>query len=169
MAVKSMGSSSASPRYGATVIEAIVVALIVVGVAVIVGPRLSRGSAIEAHPAELESNLAMLRNAIRLYVSEHRGAFPDVAHFEAQMTERSNLAGETSAVGSGEFVYGPYLRELVPMPMAGEEAARDVVNANRFSVGEEAGGWLYSESDGSIRANLADHVTDRRGKAFNAY
>jgi type II secretory pathway pseudopilin PulG len=156
-------------RSGATVIEAIVVAVIVLSVALIAAPRLSRGGGIETHPAELESNLAVLRNAIRLYAAEHQGAFPDPRRFQQQLTQHSNLAGRTSEEASPAFPFGPYLREIPGLPIGRDENPCDVVNANRFQPGQEPGGWYYNAADGSIYANLADHVTDRRGMPFNNY
>src|SRR5688572_30235377 len=84
---------SAGPvaRGGFSLIELVIVVVIIGIIAAIAIPRLSRGSAGAADSA-LSGNLAVLRNAVDLYATEHGGTFPKLAQFSNQLTQYTDAA-----------------------------------------------------------------------------
>ncbi|MHC4218113.1 MAG: prepilin-type N-terminal cleavage/methylation domain-containing protein [Planctomycetota bacterium] len=149
-----------------SLIELVVVVVIIGIIAAIAIPRLSRGSA-GAADAALIGDLAVMRSSIDLYVTEHQGLTPTLAAFEAQMTEYSDLNGNTNTTKGGLFIYGPYLRAVPPLPVGaqrGEEALK-VPPAD----GTAGFGWVYDAANGSIVANTAAGETDDAGTPYNTY
>ncbi len=147
-----------------SLIELIIVVVIIGIIAAIAIPRLSRGAAGAALSA-LIGDLAVMRSAIDLYATEHIGSLPTLADFANQMTQYSDVSGNTSATKSGAFIYGPYLRELPPLP-GGPQQGRTGVKAPPAD-GLGPFGWVYSS--GLIFANAAPGEVDESGKPFNTY
>lgn len=152
-----------------SLIELVIVVVIIGIIAAIAIPRLSRGATGAADSA-VSGNLAVLRNAIDLYATEHGGTYPTVAAFEAQLTTFSDASGTTSATKTATCIYGPYLRKVPPLSVgpASYKGATNVVNATG-TIGTTAGGWFYSETTGDIKANLLDAQVDASGKLYNTY
>jgi prepilin-type N-terminal cleavage/methylation domain-containing protein len=165
-----MRSNRTTVRRGFSLIELVIVVVIIGIIAAIAIPRLSRGSAGAADSA-VGGNLAVLRNAIDLYATEHGGTYPGLATFEAQLTQFTDASGTTSATKTATAIYGPYLRKIPPLPVGGTgyKNATSVVDGSSGSPGTAAGAWFYNASTGDIRANLADSEKDATGKAYNAY
>jgi prepilin-type N-terminal cleavage/methylation domain-containing protein len=157
-------------RRGFSLIELVIVVVIIGIIAAIAIPRLSRGSAGAADSA-LSGNLAVLRNAIDLYATEHGGSYPAVATFEAQLTQFTDVAGTPSATKTSTAIYGPYLRKVPPLPVGptGYKNSTTVLDGSSGTPGTAAGGWFYNASTGEIRANLADSVQDATGKSYNSF
>jgi prepilin-type N-terminal cleavage/methylation domain-containing protein len=154
-------------RRAFSLIELVIVIVIIGIIGAIAIPRMSRGAAGAADTA-LTANLAVLRNAIDLFQTEHGGQYPKLAQFEEQLTLFSNDAGATSESkinGTDIYPYGPYLRAVPSLPVGSKKGrsgiGTDVANANMA--------WHYDESTGKIRANLADSETDERGVSYNKY
>ena len=101
-------------RRAFSLIELVIVVVIIGVIAAIAIPRLSRG-AEGAGESALKGNLAVMRNAIDLYVTEHVGSYPKLATFKDQMTLYCNASGATSVAKGGTFIYGPYLRAIPPL------------------------------------------------------
>lgn len=135
-------------RRGFSLIELVIVIVIIGIIAAIAIPRMSRG-AEGAAESSLKANLAVLRNAIDLYHSEHEGEYPAVATFENQLTTYTNLAGTANATKTGAFIYGPYLREIPIMPVKGQGSKLNTVEASASATA----GWVYDATTGDIRAN----------------
>src|SRR3954464_10361265 len=91
---------------GFSLIELVIVVVIIGIIAAIAIPRLSRGSAGAADSA-VSGNLAVLRNAIDLYATEHNGTYPALATFDTQLTQYTDATGGTSATKDSTHVYGP--------------------------------------------------------------
>jgi prepilin-type N-terminal cleavage/methylation domain-containing protein len=163
-------TATCKSRRGFSLIELVIVVVIIGIIAAIAIPRLSRGSA-GAADAALSGNLAVLRNAIDLYATEHGGTYPTVAAFEAQLTQYSDVSGGTSAAKTTSAIYGPYLRKIPPLPVGGTgyKNSTTIVDGTSGTPGAAAGGWFYNPSTGDIRANLADAAQDASGKAYNTY
>ncbi len=141
--------------------------LFVVGiVAAIAIPRLSRGAEGAAESA-LRGDLAVMRKAIDLYVTEHVGSYPALSTFENQMTLYCNVSGATSVSKGGTFIYGPYLRAIPPLP-GGTNMGETAVKAPPAD-GLGPFGWVYDETNGTIVANTASSDVDASGKPYNTY
>ncbi|MHC4219417.1 MAG: prepilin-type N-terminal cleavage/methylation domain-containing protein [Planctomycetota bacterium] len=151
---------------GFSLIELVIVIVIIGILAAIAIPRLSRGSEGAADSA-LIGDLAVMRSAIDLYVTEHVGANPVFATFENQMTLYSDVNGNTNAVKGGAFIYGPYLRAIPPLPV-GSQKGETALKAPPAD-GTAGFGWAYDDSNGTIVANTAAGEDDASGKPYNTY
>ncbi|MFO0840300.1 MAG: prepilin-type N-terminal cleavage/methylation domain-containing protein [Phycisphaerae bacterium] len=159
-------------RRAFSLVELVVVIVIIGILAAIAIPRLSRGAGGAADSA-LSASLTTVRNAVALYATEHKNAYPgpDAAGFADKLTKFSNAGGTTSATRTATAIYGPYLY-AVPVCPVGENAGSAAVlidSANSPPAVNTAGGqgWVYNPSTGEFVANTAQ--TDTSGKAYNTY
>ncbi len=156
-----------------SLVELVIVIVIIGIIAAIAVPRIGRG-AKGASDSALLANLAALRNAIDLYAVEHGGKYPasatgdDGDTFSNQLTKKTNAAGETGTTEA--HIYGPYLRQLPPVPVGPNKGASGVlVQATGPTVNEAntTAGWAYNSATGDIIANTDDE--DDSGVAYNTY
>lgn len=148
---------------GFSLLEVVIVVAIIAILAAIGIPRMSRG-AKGASDAALTGDLATLRNAIDLYAAEHTGVFPVAASINTQLTQYTNISGAVSATKTTTHIYGPYMRSIPPLPVGGKKGSSTIADANGVGVG-----WIYSATDGTIKANTTDAEVDEAGKKYNAY
>jgi type II secretory pathway pseudopilin PulG len=149
-------------------IELVIVVVIIGIIAAIAIPRLSRGSAGAADSA-LSGNLAVLRNAIDLYATEHGGTYPALATFDTQLTQYTDSAGTPSASKTATAIYGPYLRKVPPLPVGANKNSVVLVDGSSGSAGASAGAWFYNATTGDVKANCPDAEVDASGKKYNTY
>ncbi|GMV27074.1 MAG: hypothetical protein AMXMBFR58_31050 [Phycisphaerae bacterium] len=150
-------------RRGFSLIELVIVVVIIGIIAAIAIPRMSRGSQ-GAQESALVGNLAVLRNSIDMFANEHGGTLPLAASVTAQLTTQTDGTGGT--VDAGEVAYGPYLREVPPLPVG--------TNQGKSTIGTTLGadaGWVYDTSHAKlIYANCPDsEVSPTTGKKYNTY
>ncbi|MHC5022368.1 MAG: prepilin-type N-terminal cleavage/methylation domain-containing protein [Planctomycetota bacterium] len=150
-------------RRAFSLIELVIVVVIIAIIGAIAIPRLSRGSEGAADSA-LVADLAVMRNAIDLYTTEHTGTAPTLAAFVAQMTTYTDGTGGTNATKTGAFIYGPYLRAIPPLPVGAEKGSTGITD----TAGTVGAGWVYTAASGSIVANTTTE-TDASGKAYSTY
>jgi len=155
-------NSVKTTRRAFSLIELVIVVVIIGIIGAIAIPRMSRGAA-GAADSSLIADLAVLRNAVDLYHTEHQGTYPPLASFEAQLTQYSDLNGTTAASKSALAIYGPYLRSVPKLKVKGTGNDSNVVIALIGGVG----GWVYDDATGAISANSTD--TDDSGAAYNTY
>lgn len=157
-------------RRGFSLIELVIVVVIIGILAAIAIPRLSRGAA-GASDSAVSGNLAVLRNAIDLYATEHGGSYPSVAQLETSLTTFTDAGGTSSVTKTTTAIYGPYLRKLPVLPVGptGYKNTATTVDGSTGTPGTTAGAWFYNPTTGDIRANVADSVVDAAGKAYNTY
>ncbi|MFT5422470.1 MAG: prepilin-type N-terminal cleavage/methylation domain-containing protein [Phycisphaerales bacterium] len=155
-------NSMRTNRRAFSLIELVIVVVIIGIIGAIAIPRMSRGAA-GAADSSLIADLAVLRNAIDLYHTEHQGTYPTLATFEAEMTTYSQLDGTTSASKTATAIYGPYLRSVPKLKVKGTGNDSAVVIATLGG----AGGWVYDDTTGAITANSTD--TDDSSAAYNTY
>ena len=108
---------------GFSLIELVIVVVIIGIIAAIAIPRISRGSE-GAGDAALRGDLAVLRNAVDLFATEHGGQFPSISPgddqlFIDQLTRFSDnsVPPVTSPTKTGGFIYGPYVRKIPKLPV----------------------------------------------------
>ena len=147
-----------------SLLELVIVVVIIGIIAAIAIPRLSRGSA-GAADAALSGDLAVMRNAIDLFATEHPGTYPAVATIEAQLTQYSDLAGNAQAGKDTTHIYGPYIRKVPPLPVGAKKGNAGIA----ASADAPGAGWIYDAGTGSIHANCTDLEKDDSGKKYNEY
>lgn len=151
-------------RYaGFSLIELVIVVVIIGIIGAIAIPRMSRG-AEGANDSALTANLTVLRNAIDLYATEHGGTYPAAATITAQLTQYTDINGNTSATKTGAYIYGPYLRSVPALPVGSKKGSTNIAAADAAGVG-----WIYTASTGAIAANTALGENDASGKAYSSY
>ena len=148
-------------RRGFSLIELVIVVLILGIIAAIAVPRMSRG-AKGAQDSSVASDLAVLRNAIDMYHTEHN-AFPLVAKFAGQLTTYTDDSGAPQATSDATHIYGPYLRAVPGLPVGTEKGSTGVAAAAGAGVG-----WIYNETTGVITANSGT-ATDSAGVLYTTY
>jgi len=159
-------------RKGFSLVELVVVIVIIGILAAMAIPRLSRGSA-GAGNAAVAGNLATIRAAINLYAAEHNSRFPSgtAANIVAQLTQYTDVNGNTSASKTGAFIYGPYLVATPPAPVGENAGSRTILvdSTNSPPQVDTSGGegWVYNPNTGEFIINTTQ--TDDRGKAYNMY
>ena len=147
---------------GFSLLELVIVVVIIGIIAAIAVPRLSRGAAGAADSA-LTGDLAVLRNAIDLFATEHGGTYPTVADIENQLTQYTDAAGVVSATRDATHIYGPYLRKVPAMPVGDKKDGSKIAAADGAGVG-----WIYDAATGKIAANSTTEA-DVRGTLYKDY
>lgn len=155
-------------RHAFSLIELVIVVVIIGIIGAIAIPRISRGSA-GAADSKLVADLAVLRNAIDLYATEHNGAFPAAATLDTQLTQYTDIDGATKASPDSTHIYGPYIRKMPTLLVGSNKGQSGVADASSATLGAGGAGWFYSDTTGEITANLAAGEGDATGKDYNTY
>ncbi|HUR53208.1 MAG TPA: hypothetical protein VMZ71_03705, partial [Gemmataceae bacterium] len=138
-------------------------------VASFVVPRMSRGAAGGAGAGGgpdkvLVGRLKALRQAIAAYTDEHRGHTPDPDRIVAQLTGYTDWAGRTSPAKTSRHTFGPYIREIPPLPV-GSKRGRSTIGLPT----DPGTAWTYDSTMGRIRANTLAGECDSAGRAYASY
>lgn len=161
-----MASYAHSSRRAFSLLELVIVVVILGILAAIAVPRMSR-SATNAADNAVAANLAILRNAVDLFSTEHGGAYPSVGNLPNALTQYSDVAGTTFGAakdtGTG-VIYGPYVRDIPPLPVGANKGK----NTFTATLGGSFG-WVYDASTGKITPNCPDSEVDGRGVKYNTY
>lgn len=147
---------------GFTLVELLIVVVILGILAAVAIPQFNN-STEEARASSLQSNLAILRNSLEFYRTNHLGKYPGYpvgggTPTEAltinQLTLSSKADGSTAAVGTAGFDYGPYIREEIPAnPVNGLATILVVGDAATFPAADDTTGWVYQPKTGKLRPN----------------
>ena len=116
-----------------------------------------------AADSALAGDLAVLRNAIDLYATEHVGAFPTEADIANQLTQYTDAAGDAQAARDATHIYGPYLRKVPPVPVGARKGGTGIAAADAAGVG-----WIYTAATGDIHANTTTEA-DAAGTLYKDY
>ena len=169
-------------RLGFSLVELIIVIVIIGVLAAIAIPRISRGSR-GAGESAVVANLAVLRNAVELYASEHDGAYPGAAGdgtnpagvdaMLSQLTKYSNPAGVVVDTRDATHPFGPYLRKGIPaLPVGANKGAItvlvDIVNSPPKASEGTGEGWVYNYKTGDVIAN-SDALNEAGDTKYSAY
>lgn len=150
-------------RAGFSLIELVIVVVIIGIIGAIAIPRISRGSAGAADSATM-GDLAVLRNAIDLYATEHTGTYPTLADIAEQLTQYSDEAGNTSATKDTDHIYGPYIRKVPPLKVGANKGATDFTD----TAGTADMGWVYNATTGELAPNTTTEK-DASGQLYSDY
>jgi prepilin-type N-terminal cleavage/methylation domain-containing protein len=161
-----------SKRQGFSLVELVVVIVIIGILAAIAIPRLSRGS-VGAKQSAVVANLATLRHALEIYYVEHNNTWPDGAtgaDVIDQLTQYTDINGNTSTTRDTTFRFGPYLASMPPAPVGENVGSTDILlsgDSPPTPVTAGGEGWVYNNSTGELVPNTT--TVDDTGKAFNTY
>jgi len=163
-----MCNCTSNPRQrGFTLVELLIVVIILSILAAIVVPQFA-SSTTDAKNAALDANLSALRSATELYYQQHGeypsanaatvGAANSAAAFIEQLTEYSDVDGNTAKTATATIKYGPYLKKGIPKEPVSDKADVEVVFAGTLGIGATAGdpgGWKFDNKTGQLFANTA--------------
>ena len=183
---------------GFTLVELLIVAVVLAIFAAIVVPQFA-STTDEAKESALKSDLAAIRSAIDLYRQQHT-AYPGVTTavpaapltcsatagagtgggtgaqaataFLSQLTLYTNANGMAcSSNASGDFPFGPYLRDdAIPANAVNGDATVTVINTGDLAMGADASavlGWKFDSATGKFIVN--DDGADSKGVDFDTY
>jgi prepilin-type N-terminal cleavage/methylation domain-containing protein len=141
------GARSAGTR-AFSLVELTIVVLIISILAAIAVRRLSRHSEQAATNAVAQDTSA-LQTAVEAYRAEH-GAYPAADKIVDQLTKYTDVFGNVSATRATPYIYGPYLRNIPPLPVGSARGSQNIAAAAGVDVG-----WVYDPTTGAITANDA--------------
>lgn len=144
-------------KHGFTLVEILIVVVILGILAAIVIPQFSNASQ-EASVNRIRADLQTMRSQIELYKIQHLGIAPVLATFEAQMTEQTNISGQT---GQADSTLGPYLQSI---PTNAFTMSDSVVG-----VDAATDGWVYTVAAGNIATIVACNSADYVAPAGSAF
>ena len=153
---------STARQLGFTLIELLLVVVILGILAAVAIPQLSDSSQ-EARASSLQTNLAVFRNAVEYYRTNHLGKYPGypvgggaptAALTSDQLLLASRADGSTAAPGTAGYGFGPYIRERMPEnPINGLSTVLIVADGAAFPAADNSTGWIYQPQIGKVRAN----------------
>jgi len=158
-----MSRTQCSHRKAFSLLELVIVVVVIGIIAAIAIPRMSRGAA-GASDSALIADLAVLRNAIDLFATEHGGTFPTKAAIVNQLTQYSDAAGVAQAAKDATHIYGPYIRQIPPLPVGARKGQTGISDVDGATIG-----WIYDETNGTIKSNTTDTEKDVTNKLYSDY
>jgi prepilin-type N-terminal cleavage/methylation domain-containing protein len=158
-----------------TLVEILIVVVILGILAAVVIPSVAHNTAA-AKDSALAVDLQLLRRVILVYKSQHLEVGPGYPNgnsslapteqdFVDQTTLSSDTNGQTAAIGTPGFKYGPYLMKIPVNPFNNLSSVQVLGNAQAFPANaDDSHGWIYKPATSEIRADNTG--TDHNGKAY---
>ncbi len=165
-------------RKAFTLLELMVVVMVLGLIAAVVVPQFSNAAA-EARASALIENLRLLRTQIAFFQGHHNGVAPGYPNcnvelsptpelFIAQMTQASNVNGDTDAGPDEDYPYGPYLDKFPINPVNGKVTVQIVSNDQSIpDESDNSHGWIYQPATLTFKADCTG--TDEFGRAYFDY
>lgn len=160
--------NSLTGHKGFSLIELVIVVVIIGIIGAIAVPRMSRG-AKGASDSAVTANLAVLRNALDLYATEHGGDYPTAANMPNALLQYTDTSGTTSATKTATAIYGPYIRAVPKLPVGANKGESDFTTTAPGSSATANCGWYYDETTGAVKANCKDTEVDDGAVKYNTY
>lgn len=149
-----------------TLVEVLIVVVLLAVLAAIVVPTFSQATT-PAKESALAGDLALLRRFVLIYASQHQEVAPGYpsgntstaptdAAFRDQAMLSSNASGQTAAIGTAGFRYGPYLSRIPVNPFNGYDTVHMLANGEDFpAAADDNHGWICKPDTGEIRPDNA--------------
>jgi general secretion pathway protein G len=160
-----------------TLVEVMVVVAVLGILAAIITPQF-QGHITRAKEAAAKDNLCTVRVQIQLYKVDHKGRYPGywkgmqapatTLKYQFIGTSAEDGSAVASTVKSGEYIYGPYLKQMPINPfneLSGIRYLADGVDA--VNAVDGMSGWLYKKETGEIFLNWPG--TDSQGVKYCDY
>ena len=140
---------------GFTLVEILIVVVILGILAAIVIPQFTDAST-EAKTSSLVTDLSSVRSQIELYKIQHNDNLPGVPNgthtasidFEAAMTGKTDIFGETDAAGP----YGPYLMKIPTNQFVDSDVVTAGVVSPPLVSTDGTQGWYFNTATGAFQA-----------------
>jgi prepilin-type N-terminal cleavage/methylation domain-containing protein len=165
-------------RSAFTLVEILIVVAILGVLASIVIPTFA--SCTEAaKDSSLAQDLGMIKRMVLVYRAQHletspgypdgdKGQAPTEAAFMAQVTTASNAAGETAAIGTAGYKFGPYMETIPANPFNKLRTVLVLGDGEDFpAAADNSAGWIYKPSTQEVRAGNTG--ADQGGKLYYEY
>ncbi len=146
-------------RNAFTLIEVLIVVIIMAVLAATIIPQFS-SSTDDAKESSLLFNLHTIRSQIEMYKVHHAGDVPSLANFEDQMTNPTDIDGNTTGT---DLDYGPYFQGEVPanpFNNSSDLVAVATEGTEPSAVVAGGAGWQYDESTGGFYPNNSEYYAD---------
>jgi type II secretory pathway pseudopilin PulG len=159
-------------------IEIMIVVVLLAVLAAIVLPSLTKGTTM-AKESALAFDVGLLRRFILIYQSQHLEASPGYPNgdtagaptgdaFTDQAMLSSKTTGQTAAVGTAGFPYGPYLSRIPVNPFNLKDTVETLANGQAFpAAADNSHGWICKPQTGEVRPDNTG--TDSGGTAYYDY
>jgi type II secretion system protein G len=157
-----MGSAKRTHRRKAFSLMELVIVVVIIGLlAAIAIPKLTH-AAQSAGETALTSDMAILREAIDLYVLDH-GVPPDADNVSDQLLKQTDAGGHIG-VGTPTFIFGPYLKTVPPLPVG------SATERQRSGIGGTTNAaWSYQTDGKTYLLEPNAGGVDTAGVAYTAY
>jgi prepilin-type N-terminal cleavage/methylation domain-containing protein len=129
-----------------SLIELVIVVMILSIIAAIALRRLS-GYAGRSATNAARQDVSVLQLALERYRAEH-GNYPLASQVVPQLTKFSDVFGATSDTRTPPYIYGPYVRQIPPVPLGPARGSTTIASAPGPDVG-----WIYDAARGEIKPN----------------
>lgn len=131
-------------RRAFTLVEILIVVIILGILAALVIPQFTSAAATSRENS-IKMDLHRIRVQIEIYIQQHDGKPPTLTGFTEQLTMATNERGETAAIGTAGYRFGPYIQSVPVNPSTNSRTVTD------GAAGSSA--WYYNEETGEFRAN----------------
>ncbi len=140
-----------------TLAEVIIIFAILAILSSIIVPELTE-AAVDHHEPVLLRELQLLRHATIAYHKDHAESLLDPDKFIAQLTMRTNNAGDImpSNANKKDYPLGPYLKQVPRNPYVNRLVADRVETGSAGGAGGNAG-WYYNTKSGVISPDNDTH------------
>ncbi len=145
-----MGTDRSHPRRAFTLLELAIVMVITIVLSAVAIPRISRG-AEGASLMALRNDRKVIQRAIDHYTVEHGGQPPAGSRIMEQLTQYTDLEGNTSPTPTTQHIYGPYLHKVPKLSFGDRKDQFKIATGDASDVG-----WIYNPTTGRVRANLVN-------------